>query len=135
MKKFFGALTLASIIWISTSCEKDEGKLPNISFKTGGDYISGDVTRPKGSTVLMGINASKSEKKDVLKKFNISKSVNGAAASTAYDQELSGGDGDNFSYDYTDKLDTIPGKKTKYIFTVTNRDGLTNNVSVEITTQ
>ena len=117
------------------SCEKDEGKLPEISFKTGGDYISSDVTKPAGSTILMGINAKKSEKKDVLKKFNLSRSINGGASSTVENKDLSGGEGDAFSYDHSEKLDTIHGQKNKYTFTVTNRDGLVNQVEVTVTIQ
>jgi hypothetical protein len=135
MKNFISAMTIALLALTITSCEKDEGKLPNISFKTGGSYISSDVSRPAGSSILIGIDASKSEKKDVLKKFNISKSVNGGAETTVHDQVLSGAEGDVFSYDFNDKLDTTKGKKTRYIFTVVNRDGLLNQVGVNVTVQ
>jgi hypothetical protein len=33
---------LLFVIAVLASCEKDEGKLPNISFKTGGIYLSAD---------------------------------------------------------------------------------------------
>jgi len=117
------------------SCEKDEGKLPNISFKTGSGYVSADAVLPGGGDITIGIDASKSEDKDVLKKFNISKSVDGAAASTVYSQDLTGSDGDNFSYDYTTTLGTASGQTEEYTFTVTNRDGLVNQVSLTVTIQ
>jgi hypothetical protein len=135
MKNILKTVCLAMLLSVAISCDKDEGKLPNIAFKTGGSYISSDVTLPKGSTILIGIDASKSEKEDVLKKFNLSKSVNGAAAVTLQDKSLSGSEGDNFSYDHTEKLDTIHGQTNKYTFTVTNRDGLVNQLALTVTIQ
>lgn len=132
MKKIlFAICTITTLICIA-SCEKDEGKLPNISFKSGGNYISTDSTLTKGSNIVIGITASKAEDKDVLKKFNISKSVNGGASVSLLDKDLSGNDGDNYSYDFNTTLDTTTGQKSKYIFTVTNRDGITNQVSLTV---
>jgi hypothetical protein len=135
MKNIFRAAMLVTVMFFSASCEKDEGKLPEMNFKTGGDYISEDASRSKGSNVLIGIDAKKAEKKDVLKKFNISRSINGATSVSILDRDLSGGEGDNFSYDHTEKLDTIKGQKNTYYFTVTNRDGLIKQISVNVTIQ
>lgn len=133
MKNILFALICVSLIAVISSCEKDEGKLPNISFKTGGAYITTDTSIAAGSTIIIGINASKAEDKDVLKKFNISKSINGAAATSEYDKDLSGSEGDNYSYDFTRTLESTVGQKNKYTFTVTNRDGLTNQVAITVT--
>lgn len=133
MKNIFFALICISLIVLISSCEKDEGKLPAISFKTGGTYITMDTSLTAGSTFTIGINASKSEDKDVLKKFNISKSVNGGAAATVFDKDLSGSEGDNYSYDFTSTLESTVGQTNKYTFTVTNRDGLTNQLSLTVT--
>ena len=135
MKKRIKLLVLFLSVFAIFSCEKDAGKLPGISFKTGGVYISSDVTLDKGSNVTIGINASKSEKRDVLKKLNISKRVNGGGAISIIDKVLNSSEEDNLSYDYTDVLDTISGQVSKYTFTVTNRDGLVNQVSLSITTK
>lgn len=133
MKKIFSILAIATVsAFAFSSCEEDEGKLPNISFKTGGAYISHDDSIAVDSNIVIGINASKAEKKDVLKKFNVSKSVNGGGAQSVYSVDLSGGDQDNYSYDYNTKVDNVKGQKTQYSFTVTNRDGLTNTVSVTV---
>lgn len=121
-----------SIIALFASCEKDAGKLPNISFKTGPVYVSADVALAPLSVLVIGINASKAEDKDVLKKFTISRSVNGVV-STIYTQDLSGADGDSYSHDYTEIFSGLPGDLVKYTFTVTNRDGLTNQVSLTVT--
>ncbi len=129
LKIAFIAMLSAFII---QSCEKDEGKLPNISFKTGGTYITHDDSLMACSSFVVGINASKSEDKDVLKKFNISKSINGGASVSVVNQDLGGGDEDNFNFDFNSSLDSTVGQKTKYTFTVTNRDGLTNSVSLTL---
>lgn len=134
MKKILTLVILLAIT-VFSSCEKDEGKLPNISFKTGGNYISADVTKPGGSTILIGIEASKAEDHDPLTKFNISKSVDGGAATTVFDKDLSGSEGDNYSYDFTTTLDNVSGQTNEYTFTVTNRDGLMNRVSLTVTVE
>lgn len=135
MKTILKSLVLCSIVSILASCEKDEGKLPNIAFKTASAYTSADATKVGGSSITIGIDASKSENRDVLKKFNISKSVNGGANTSLFSKDLSGNEGDFFAYDYNTTLDTIHGQTNKYIFTVTNRDGLTNQVSLTVTVQ
>ncbi|HMG16685.1 MAG TPA: hypothetical protein VK590_14605 [Saprospiraceae bacterium] len=135
MKRIFQSLLLVSIIMAMTSCDKDEGKLPNLAFKTTLGYTSSDVTLPAASPVLIGINASKSESEDVLKKFNVSKSINGGTATTVFDKDLAGAEGDTYSYDYITTVDATSGQKSKYTFTVTNRDGITNQVSLTLTTQ
>lgn len=135
MKHIIHILALLSLLFIVSACEKDEGKLPNISLKTGGSYISSDQTKAGGSAITIGINASKAEDKDVLKKFNLSKSVNGGTASTVFEKDLSGSEADNYSYDFNGTLDTIHGQANKYTFTVTNRDGLINQAAVTVTVQ
>ena len=52
---------------------------------------------------------------------------------SVYDQDLTGGDADKYTYDYSATLDTIVGQTCKYTFTVTNRDGLVNQVSSTVT--
>ena len=135
MKKNKISIALLCIIAFISSCEKDKGLIPNISFKTGVTYISKDTSLPAGTNFTIGINASKSEDVDVLKQFNISKSVNGAAATSEFTKALEGSEGDNYSYDFTSTLTSNQGQANKYTFTVTNRDGLTNQVSVTINTQ
>jgi hypothetical protein len=127
-------LLSASAITVFTSCEKDEGKLPNIAFKTGSGYTSSDATVSKGDTVKVGITASKSEDKDVLKKFDASRSYDGGASSSFVSADLSGSDGDNYSRDVEIATRNQAGTE-KYTFTVTNRDGLSNQVSLTLTVQ
>lgn len=126
----FAAYTLLQL----SSCKEDEGKLPDIAFKTGGSYVSADANLAAGSVVVIGIDAAKTEDKDVLKKFTISKSVNGGATTTVFTKDLTGSEGDNYSYDYNATLGTDVGQVETYTFTVTNRDGLVNQVSLTLTT-
>jgi len=134
MKKQFSFITglfvLLTMLVQLSSCEKDEGKLPNISFKTGGSYVSGDKTVTPGEVVLVGISASKSEDKDVLKSFNIQHTKNSAL--TAYNDstiDISGSP-DSYAHDFSFAVAGATSDTTHYTFTVTNRDGLTNSVKL-----
>jgi len=137
MKKL---LSVLSIIFVCTfalvSCEKeeDEGLLPTISFKTGGSYTSAAATVAQNAAVTIGINAAKSEDKDVLTKFTAKVSYNGGADSIINTQDLSGSNGDNFSYDQAITTRSQAGTE-KYTFTVINKDGLVNSVNLTLTVQ
>lgn len=130
---FIALFALATTI---SSCEKDKGKLPNIAFKTGESYTSADKSIASTDSVLIGITASKSEGEDVLKTLNISASVNGAASTTVANGQISipSAQEDSYSGDFTFKPAATSGNTIKYTFTVTNRDGLTNAVSLTLTT-
>jgi hypothetical protein len=114
-----------------TSCGKDEGKLPNIAFKTGGIYTSADKTIAVGDSVTVGISASKAEDKDYLKTFSISKAIGSAAATEIYNEALSGSTGDNYAHDIV--IHGTVAETEKYTFTVVNKDGLVNTVSLTLT--
>lgn len=116
------------------SCEKDEGKLPAIEFKTIAGYVSTDTTVAQGDAVLVGIIAQKTEDKDVLKTFNVSASFDGGASTSLLTQSLSGSEGDLFQADMPITVRNQAGTE-QYTFTVTNRDGLTNSVSLTLTVQ
>ena len=135
MKHIIKSIVVLSMVALISSCKKDAGKDPYIKFISAPGYTSADASMAKGSNIIIGISAQKAESEDVLKKFNISKSVNGGALSSIFDKDLSGTEGDDYTYTYTTKLDTISGKTENYTFTVTNRDGLTNQVSLKVTVQ
>lgn len=132
MKKIFTFAAIALATTFLASCEKDEGKLPNISFKTGTGYTSADATVAKNANVLVGINASKAEDKDVLKTFDATQSLDGAAATTFASETLTGSQGDSYSKDFTITTRNQAGTE-KYTFTVVNKDGLKNTVSLTLT--
>ncbi len=135
MKNIFCFTVCAMIVAGLFSCNKDSGLLPKIAFKTGGNYISASASKAVKSTFTIGIDAQKAESADVLKKFNVSKSVNGAASATIFSKDLSGAEGDAYSYDYSATVDSTVGQASKYTFTVTNRDGLVNQVTLTLTGQ
>ncbi|MCB0675400.1 MAG: hypothetical protein KDC30_01855, partial [Saprospiraceae bacterium] len=94
-----------------------------------------DATLPGGTDVTIGIEAAKTEEKDVLVKFNISRSIDGGTPATVFDKSLTGSEGDQYDYDFTTTLDNVSGQTNEYTFTVTNRDGLINQVSLTLTVQ
>ncbi len=133
------SIKLVALLAIATltfnSCEKDSGTLPTISFKAGSAYVSTDVTKAVGSSILFGIDAAKSEKRDVLKKFDVSISVNGGTAVSVFTKDLTGNEQDNYSYEYSTLAGSVAGQTCKYTFTVTNRDGLVNQIFSTVTAQ
>ena len=55
-----------------------------------------------------------------------------AAGVTVFDKDLTGTEGDSYTYDYTTAIDSVSGNLDKYTFTVTNRDGLVNQVFLTV---
>lgn len=133
MKKIFLLACVAGLFCLS-SCEKDEGKLPAISFKTGANYVSADKIVGQNETITVGIEASKTEDKDVLKTFDASRSYDGGAATSFLNETLTGSQGDSYSKDISITTRAQAGTE-KYTFTVVNRDGLVNSVSLTLTVQ
>jgi hypothetical protein len=128
--KFF---LFSLLILTLNSCEKDEDKKPDISFKTGASYTSSDVTLAGGTVATIGILAEKTEEEDVLTHFNVAISVNGLAAVSVFDEEIAAADEDIYDYDFTYAVPVGPGITYKLTFTVTDRDGQTNQVSLTVT--
>ncbi|MEZ4722981.1 MAG: hypothetical protein R2813_13990 [Flavobacteriales bacterium] len=126
------ALMGAALTFNACDREKDEEEeAPELMFKSGGSYTAADATVSVGDVVTIGIEAEVHEEKDPLKKFNISKSVNGGALEDVYNEDLSS---ESFDYDFTVTIDsTQKGNTEKYTFTVTNRDGLTGQKSLTLT--
>lgn len=138
MKKLFFSLMLGAtavgLIGNLSSCkDKDKGTPPNISFITGTGYTSADASLQKGTTVKIGINASAAEEGDVLKTLNVSKSRNGAADVTDTTITISSAQQNSYTNDFSYTVDTTVGTTVKYTYTVTNRDGITNNVKLTVT--
>jgi len=133
MKHVFYLLAFSLLALTFNSCDDDEGKKPDIEFKTGAGYTSSDATIAGGSIVTVGIHAEKTEDEDVLKHFNVSLSINGLPDTTVYDEDILQADEDVYDYDFHYPVPVGPGVTYKLTFTVTNRDGLTNQVALTIT--
>ena len=128
-------LLLAGIAVSFSSCKDDDDKmiLPTIVFKTTSGYTSKDTSVAAGTVLLTGINAAKSESDDVLKVFSITQSLDGATSTTIYNENIGSSSGDNYSHDYTIMTRTKAGTE-KYTYTVSNRDGLVNSITLTVTT-
>ena len=134
MNKYIYRALICLSFFMFSACEKDDVGDPKISFKSGASYTSSDVTLPAGTNINIGITANRGDKKVALKKFNINKYVAGGSNASIYEENLSGGDEDNFEYDFATTVDSIQGQASKYTFTITNRDGIRANVSLIVTT-
>lgn len=133
LRKIITPALLSLFIFGINSCEKDKGLLPNIAFKTGATYTSANTTIAKNTAFTVGIDASKSEGKDVLKTFNASVSYDGSATTTSfYNEILTSAQGDSYTKDLALTTRNQSGTE-KWIFTVTNRDGLVNSVTLTVT--
>src|ERR1044072_561321 len=130
MKKIRSVIVCICILFTLASCEKDEGKLPDLSFKTGPGYISANDTIAGDSTFTVGINAAKTEDEDYLKQFTISQSINDSPTYIVRQVTLSGGDRDKFATDFVTSLSPIHRQKNRFSFTISNRDGLVNQLEL-----
>ncbi len=136
MKKLniFFVVLLAVVSFTACKKEEDEGKLPNIAFVSGAGLVSSDITLKQDTTVAIGILASKAEAADILKSFDASKSLDGGASTSFQSETLSGSSNDTCARTVMVTTRTQAGTE-KYTFTVVNRDGLKNSVSLTITVQ
>jgi hypothetical protein len=134
-KQFSFALLCAALTTVLinfSSCEKDKGTPPNISFITTPGFVYKDTTIAHGTTFFIGVTSTPAESGDVLKTMNLSKSVNGAADATVKTTTIP--TAQQNAYNEIDTLTTgTAGTTEKYTFTVTNRDGITNNVKATVT--
>ena len=133
MKRIFSLLAVTASLVYFSSCEKDEGRLPNISFKTGTGYVSSSMSIKKDSVFTVGITAAKTEDKDVLTTFTGTVSYNSGADSTLITETLTGSNGDNYTKDIAIRTHNAVGTE-KYTFTVVNKDGLKNSISFVLST-
>ena len=95
-------------------------------------YILAPQRLAVGDTVYVGINAAKTEDKDVLKSFEASVAFDGGTRSSFFSESLSGSSGDKYSKDFTIIARQTAGKED-YRYTVVNRDGFMNSVNLSLT--
>mgnify|MGYP003637065922 CR=1 FL=1 len=134
MKTVIKSIVVMSMLaLVFTSCKKEDGEGElKISFKSGATYTSEDKALLAGTVVTIGVEAETEKAKDPIIRFNISESVDGAAASTVYTENLETTD---YQHDYTFTLDSISGTQHKFTFTVTNRDGFNAQKSLTVSVQ
>ena len=131
-------LTVAGLLLLTTvtlfSCEKDEHVPPELTFKNAAGYTSTDATVGTSQAVLFGVDVTKTE--DELSTFDVSVSVNGAAATpvSGYPETITGSEEDGFSRDIPVTTGSAAGTE-KYTFTVSDRDGNITQESITLTVQ
>jgi hypothetical protein len=124
-------IALCGVILFS-SCEKDKMVPPTIDFLTGAGYTSADAHIALNTNFKIGVDAKRTEDKDDLKTFVVTKSYDGGTASTIDEVTLTSAQAGEFTKDYVVTTRNIAGIE-KYTFTVTNRDGLITTKSITIT--
>jgi hypothetical protein len=131
MKALF-IITMASSILLLSSCEKDKMIPPTLDFLTGAGYTSADGHVALNTAFKIGVDAKRTEAKDDLKTFTVTKSLDGGAASTVDNVTIGSAQAAEFTKDYNLTTRNVAGTE-KYTFTVTNRDGLITTKSITIT--
>jgi len=124
-------ITVLGVLFIS-SCKKDEMVPPTIDFTTGAGYTSADAHIALNTAFKISVDAKRTEDKDDLKTFVVTKSYDGAAATTIDNVTLTTAQAAEFTKDYNLTTRNMAGVE-KYSFTVTNRDGLVTTKSITIT--
>lgn len=120
MKNNFVLITLLALTSLYIfSC--DPHTPPAMEFKTGTDYTSANATVAQGSSITVGIIATKKE--DDMKTYNISYAFDGATTtSTKETFTLSGSEQQNYDKDYTFTVRNQAGTE-EWSFVITDRDG------------
>lgn len=139
MKYSFTKLILSCSLFIAgfvllNACSKEEDKMipPILEFKTGAGYTSADATVGKNAAVKIGIHAEKTEGEDYLKTFSVGHAFDGGAEANDSTLILPESAHDIFETDINITTRNQPGTE-KYIFTITNRDGLIVSKSITLT--
>ena len=124
--------TLVLFVMLITACEKDKMIPPTLDFLTGAGYTSADAHIALNTAFKIGVDAKRTEDKDDLKTFTVTRSYDGAAATTIDNVTIGSAQAAEFTKDYNLTTRNTAGTE-KYTFTVTNRDGLITTKSMTIT--
>ena len=134
MKKYL-FLFLIAVIGMTASCKKetDAHIPPDLSFKTGSNYTSGDRSITQGDSILVGVVITKKE--DDLRTLNISYAYDGASSTTTfYNYVMTTAEYGGYSHDFWIRTRNQAGTE-KWVFTVTDRDGNLAQKSITLTVQ
>ena len=124
-------LLLLAAVSISASCNKNKDKMipPELHFKTDAGYTYADCTLTTNDTITVGVNAAKTEGKDLLTRFVVAQSLDGASSTTWYQESFNN---DTYTKDLTIITRNVAGTE-KYTFTIINRDGLVTSLNLMLT--
>jgi len=127
---FFTFIT--AVVFLLSSCEKDKMIPPTIDFTTGAGYVSADGHLAVNTNFKIGVTAKRTEEKDDLKTFVVTRSYDGGAETTIDNVTIPSAQAGEFTKEYPLTTRNQNGTE-KYTFTVTNRDGLITTKSITIT--
>ncbi len=138
MKKtiyLFGLLLLAGAM-VFTACKKDDDPdpvdlTPVLSFIGGAGYTSADASLTPGSTFKVGINASENAtSKKNIETFKVVRTFNNTPTTVFEDDNIG-----ETTYTWEDDLvANAQAGEERWTFTITDKDGLTKELSIIITT-
>ncbi len=114
------------------ACGKNEGKIPGIQFKTDGGYIYESTEINPNTSFQIGLTCFKTQKA-ALTKFTISKTIDQSSSTEILSKTLKRKDKDTYSYNMIGTSGSVSGQKEKYIFTITDKYGLKNEVYLTLT--
>ncbi|MCW3077472.1 MAG: hypothetical protein JWO32_2081 [Bacteroidetes bacterium] len=136
MKKIKLLFFVLACMFLCLNCKKkkvDPHVPPDVTFKTGGKFISGDVTRLKNDTMMVGITATKTE--DNLKSYNISVAYDGASTTTTkFNYLMLESEYEWYSHDYQLITRNQTGSE-RWVFSIVDRDGNITQKTINITVQ
>jgi len=136
MKKSIITLVIAGTSLFLMNCKKkpvDAHVPPNVTYKTGGKFISDNCTLPKQDTVMVGMTATKTE--DNLKSYNVSYAYDGASTTTTFfNYYLAEAEYNGYSKDVTIITRNQAGSE-RWVFSVVDRDGNITQKTIVITVQ
>jgi hypothetical protein len=134
MKNFI-IIICTVLVSMSMSCKKktDAHIPPDLAFKTGAGYTTGDVTIVHGDSILVGIIITKKE--DDLRTFNISYAYDGASSpTTLLTYTMTPAEYGGWSHDYWIHSRNVAGSE-RWTFTVVDRDGNIAQKVITLTVQ
>jgi len=125
-------IPITTAVFVMSSCEKDKMIPPTIDFTTGAGYVSADGHLAVNTNFKIGVTAKRTEEKDDLKTFVVTRSYDGGAETTIDNVTIPSAQAGEFTKEYPLTTRNQNGTE-KYTFTVTNRDGLITTKSITIT--
>jgi hypothetical protein len=121
MKKRTLPPVIVFFLFLFISCEREQEPLPTLELKTGAGYTSQNTTISKGSTLTVGILATKAENN--LKTYNVSVSYDGASSTiTVQSFTIPLDQNTLYNKDVTFTVRNQTGTE-KYYFTIVDVDG------------
>ena len=129
---------IAILIFLSSAfsaCKKETDPRipPDVRFKSGTPYLSGDTSVHKLDSLIVGVKATKTE--DDLKTFNVSVSYDGRTdTETKFNEVLAVGQRESYEKDFWIHARDTSGSE-EWIFSVVDRDGNITQKKILLTVQ